>query len=148
MVKNGGLAGGKITRGQPTWKRQFIIQTEHNSGAWGRGKWAGLGLCGLNQTGRTLSTYRGSCDTIHSVFLVLFWLGMDLEKHKKDGGATDMHVWNFTWSGFGPACKLGQGTLVLGQKISNCVWERVCGNKKCGRIQWWSQQVDINTLRG
>lgn len=53
---------------------------------------AGLGLCGLDQTGRTLSTYQGSCDRIHSVFLVLFWLGMDLEKQKD--GATDMHVWN------------------------------------------------------
>lgn len=53
---------------------------------------AGLGLCGLNQTGRTLYTYQGSCDRIHSVFLVLFWLDMDLEKQKD--GATDMHVWN------------------------------------------------------
>lgn len=53
---------------------------------WGK---AELGWCGLGQTGRTLSTYQGSGDTIHSVFLVLFWLGMDLEKQKD--GATDMH---------------------------------------------------------
>lgn len=51
---------------------------------------AGLGLCGLGQTGGTPSTYQGSCDRIHSVFLVLFWLGMDLEKQKD--GATDMYV--------------------------------------------------------
>lgn len=54
---------------------------------WERLDWA---LCRLDQTGRTLSTYRGSCDRTHSVFLVLFWLGMDLEKQKD--GATDMHV--------------------------------------------------------
>lgn len=50
---------------------------------------AELGVCGLGQTGRTLSTYQGSCDRKHSLFLVLFWLGMDLEKQKD--GATDMH---------------------------------------------------------
>lgn len=54
---------------------------------WGRLDWA---LSGLDQTGRTLSTYQDSCDRVHSVFLVLFWLGMDLEKQKD--GATDMHV--------------------------------------------------------
>ena len=54
---------------------------------WERLDWA---CGGLGQTGRTPSTYRGSCDRIHSVFLVLFWWGMDLEKQKD--GATDMHV--------------------------------------------------------
>lgn len=65
---------------------------------------AGLGLCGLDQTGRTLSTYQGSCDRIHSVFLVLFWLGMDLEKQKD--GATDMHVWNCLEWKWGPVFSL------------------------------------------
>lgn len=61
---------------------------------WGRLDWA---LSGLDQTGRTLSTYQDSCERVHSVFLVLFWLGMDLEKQKD--GATDMHVWNcLEWS--------------------------------------------------
>ena len=80
-----GKKGGKnITRNLPINHNlpQFTTGLE-----WEK---SGLGLCGLDQTGRTLSTYRGSCDRIHSVILVLFWLGMDLEKQKD--GATDMHV--------------------------------------------------------
>lgn len=87
-----GLARGKQQNMELAYESQSI--TVYNR-AW-VGK-AGLGLCGLVQTGRTLSTYQGSCDRIHSVFLVLFWLGMDLEKQKD--GATDMHVWNCSeWS--------------------------------------------------
>lgn len=82
-----GLVKGKKHNTELACKSQSI--TVYNR-AW-VGK-AGLGLCGLDQTGRTLSTYQGSCDRIHSVFLVLLWLGMDLEKQKD--GATDMHVWN------------------------------------------------------
>ena len=35
----------------------------------------------------TLRTYQGSCDTTHSVFLVQFWMGMDLTRieKQKDG---------------------------------------------------------------
>ena len=82
-----GLVRGKQQNMELAYKWQSI--TFYNRA--GEGK-AGLGLCGLDETGRTLSTYQGSCDRIHSVFLVLFWLGMDLEKQKD--GATDMHVLN------------------------------------------------------
>lgn len=82
-----GLVTGEQQNRQLSYKSKSI--TVYSRGWIGK---AGLGLCGLNQTGRTLYTYQGSCDRIHSVFLVLFWLGMDLEKQKD--GATDMHVWN------------------------------------------------------
>lgn len=87
-----GSVRGKQQNMELAYKSQSI--TVYNRAWVGKG---GLGLCGLDQTGRTLSTYQGSCDTIHSVFLVLFWLGMDLEKQKD--GATDMHIWNcLEWS--------------------------------------------------
>lgn len=86
-----GLVRGKSHNTELACKSQTIKLYHRWSGLeWER---LGLGLCGLDQTGRTLSTYRGSCDRIHSVFLVLFWLGMDLEKQKD--GATDMHIWKF-----------------------------------------------------
>lgn len=82
--KDGGLVKGE----NRTQKNQNLSQLTT------RFEWEGLdwALSGLDQTGRTLSTYQDSCDRVHSVFLVLFWLGMDLEKQKD--GATDMHVWN------------------------------------------------------
>lgn len=46
-------------------------------------------LSGLERTGRAACTYRGSCDRTHSVFLLPFWWGMDLEKQKD--WATDMY---------------------------------------------------------
>lgn len=54
-----------------------------------RPDWA---LSGLERTGRAACTYRGSCDRTHSVFLVLFWWDMDLEKQKRLG---HRHVWTF-----------------------------------------------------
>lgn len=49
----------------------------------------GRALSGLERTGRAPCTYQGSCDRTHSVFLVLLWRGMDLEKQKD--WATDMY---------------------------------------------------------
>lgn len=72
-------------------KHQTCLQiTIYHSlqGLSGKG-WTGLCVDWI-RLGRTLSTYQGSCDRIHSVFLVLFWVGMDLKKQKD--GATDMHA--------------------------------------------------------
>lgn len=80
-----GLVKGKKQNTEPGCKSKSI--TVKTRLEWGRLDWA---LSGLDQTGITLSTYQDSCDRVHSVFLVLFWLGMDLEKQKD--GATDMHV--------------------------------------------------------
>lgn len=86
---DGGLVKRKETTKHGTRFQVTIFPHITTRLKWERLDWA---LCGLDQTGRTLSTYRGSRDRTHSVFLVLFWLGMDLEKQKD--GATDMHVWN------------------------------------------------------
>lgn len=46
-------------------------------------------MSGLERAGRAACTYPGSCDRTHSVFLLLFWWDMDLEKQKD--WATDMY---------------------------------------------------------
>lgn len=53
--------------------------------------WGGVGGWWLDWalSGLAACTYPGSCDRTHSVFLLLFWWDMDLEKQKD--WATDMY---------------------------------------------------------
>lgn len=63
-----------------------LAQFYHKARGRERLDWA---LSGPERTGRAACTYRGSCDRTHSVFLLPFWWGMDLEKQKD--WATDMY---------------------------------------------------------
>lgn len=133
-----GLVTGEQQNRQLAYKAKSI--TVYSRGWIGK---AGLGLCGLNQTGRTLYTYQGSCDRIHSVFLVLFWLGMDLEKQKD--GATDMHVWNcLEWSEdlflFSFVRQTLLGLRVLGQKF---IFHHHTSSLDCFLCEMWRQKTII-----
>lgn len=80
--ETGGLVEGKKNKTQHLPVNHILAQIYNKARV---GKRLDGALCGLDHTGRTLSTYRGSCDRVHSVFLLLFWWGMDLKKQKRWG---------------------------------------------------------------